>query len=357
MQETTSIAHMEKTDMRNERANVSYVLLTYNQERYVQEAIEAAFSQTYSPMEIIISDDASSDDTFEIIRKLTLSYKGNHKVVILQNQSNLGLGAHLKKVLKMTSGDWIVMAAGDDISMPHRTVAIMDAVQKNRNAGCVWSKQTIIDSIGLIVNQQNDAVGGFVVTGSSIDDSLNVRPKRLPIHATGCAAAWLRDVIMMNDYIPDGCWCEDLFYSFRCMALGRDLMHIEDSLVKYRRHDDNISGFCRETVDEANKTIRLRKHTISTLQFVEEDILMIAYNGDSGIDPALTQRLLDRIRMTVLKLEFECDILGGGPYSFSKVLYFSEYYSRKELIVVMIRCVIKQVTMRFTQTIAILLNR
>lgn len=40
---------------------ISFVLIAYNQERFIREAVEGAFSQTYSPLEIILSDDASSD--------------------------------------------------------------------------------------------------------------------------------------------------------------------------------------------------------------------------------------------------------------------------------------------------------
>ncbi|HUF60663.1 MAG TPA: glycosyltransferase, partial [Verrucomicrobiales bacterium] len=53
-----------------ERPLVSFLLLAYNQEQYIHEAVEGAFSQTYSPLEIILSDDCSTDRTFEIMREM-----------------------------------------------------------------------------------------------------------------------------------------------------------------------------------------------------------------------------------------------------------------------------------------------
>ena len=46
---------------------VTFALFTYNQERYVREAVEGVLAQTYEPLEIIISDDCSTDMTFSII--------------------------------------------------------------------------------------------------------------------------------------------------------------------------------------------------------------------------------------------------------------------------------------------------
>lgn len=56
----------EKKDQ--DRPLVTFALIAYDQERFIREAVEGAFSQTYSPLEIILSDDCSSDRTFEIIK-------------------------------------------------------------------------------------------------------------------------------------------------------------------------------------------------------------------------------------------------------------------------------------------------
>lgn len=52
-----------------EKPLISYVVTAYNIERFVREAVECAFAQTYSPLEIVLSDDCSSDRTFEIMKK------------------------------------------------------------------------------------------------------------------------------------------------------------------------------------------------------------------------------------------------------------------------------------------------
>ena len=49
------------------RPLITFALFAYNQEKYIEEAVQGAFLQTYSPLEIILSDDGSTDRTFEII--------------------------------------------------------------------------------------------------------------------------------------------------------------------------------------------------------------------------------------------------------------------------------------------------
>lgn len=100
-----------------DRPIVSYCLFTYNQELYVRESLEAALHQTYSPLEIIISDDCSSDHTVRILKEIINPYSGPHEIILNVNDQNLGIGAHVSKVMmELCSGDYIVMVGGDDVS-------------------------------------------------------------------------------------------------------------------------------------------------------------------------------------------------------------------------------------------------
>ncbi|RYZ52291.1 MAG: glycosyltransferase [Sphingobacteriales bacterium] len=105
---------------------VTFALFAFNQENYIEEAVEGAFSQTYSPLEIILSDDCSTDRTFEILEEKVLSYTGPHKVRLNRNVPNVGLIAHVTKVQEMATGAFIVTAAGDDISMPDRVAELVE---------------------------------------------------------------------------------------------------------------------------------------------------------------------------------------------------------------------------------------
>jgi cellulose synthase/poly-beta-1,6-N-acetylglucosamine synthase-like glycosyltransferase len=85
----------------SEHPLVSMLLIAYRQPDTVREAIEGALAQTYSPLEIIISDDASGDDTYAQMQAAVADYHGPHKIIMNRNQVNMGIGAHLSHLVTM----------------------------------------------------------------------------------------------------------------------------------------------------------------------------------------------------------------------------------------------------------------
>ncbi len=111
-----------------DRPLISFALFCYNQEDFIEEAVRAALAQTYSPLQIVISDDGSKDRSFDIIQKIISSYHGPHEIVLNRNEQNLGIGPHVNKVMtELVKGELIVTAAGDDISVPERTETVFRA--------------------------------------------------------------------------------------------------------------------------------------------------------------------------------------------------------------------------------------
>lgn len=78
---------MTEATLETERPLVTFALFACNQEKYIREAVEGAFSQSYEPLEIILSDDCSSDRTFEM-REMAAEYKGAHRLG-LQNSEQM----------------------------------------------------------------------------------------------------------------------------------------------------------------------------------------------------------------------------------------------------------------------------
>ena len=93
-------------------------MLAYRQEAHVAAAIAGAFAQTWPPLEILLSDDASPDGTYRVMQAMAAAYAGPHRVVLNRNEQNLGLIGHLNRVMALASGDFVVQNAGDDVSAP-----------------------------------------------------------------------------------------------------------------------------------------------------------------------------------------------------------------------------------------------
>jgi glycosyltransferase involved in cell wall biosynthesis len=123
----------------------TFVLYAYNEEKFIREAIESAFAQTYSPLEIVLSDDGSTDRTFEIMQEMAAAYKGPHKIILNRNEKNIGIGSQLNAAAAMTNGEFVVLANGDDISLPIRVERIVHEWESHgRTATAVWSEIAIV---------------------------------------------------------------------------------------------------------------------------------------------------------------------------------------------------------------------
>ena len=76
---------------------VSFCLCVFNQEDFIQEAVEGALNQDYPNLEIIISDDCSTDRTWEIITEIIANHTEKN-IILNRNRKNLGLSTHINKI-------------------------------------------------------------------------------------------------------------------------------------------------------------------------------------------------------------------------------------------------------------------
>jgi alpha-1,3-rhamnosyltransferase len=94
---------------------VSIIVITYNSAKYVLETLESAKTQTYQNIELIVSDDCSTDDTVEICRRWIEENKGRFvKAKIVTVDQNTGVSGNCNRGVKSAQGEWIKFIAGDD---------------------------------------------------------------------------------------------------------------------------------------------------------------------------------------------------------------------------------------------------
>lgn len=217
-----------------DRPLVTFALFSYNQEKYIQEAAEGALAQTYEPLEIIISDDHSTDSTFKIIKDIAAQYKGNHKIVIRQNTSNSGLNNHINKVVDIASGSFIVMAAGDDISEPHRTSTLVDAwIHNGKKDVAIQSGWTTIDDNSKYTKEYSTRLNGATKGIKSYFSE-----DRTIIH--GATGAYAINLFKKYSNLPENSSSEDKILSFRAL-LEDGIIGVTSLLVRYRIHDNSLT--------------------------------------------------------------------------------------------------------------------
>src|SRR4051794_15817407 len=94
---------------------ISVILLCYNHEKFVAEALDGIFAQTYSPLEIVIIDDCSPDRTIEVIDAKLAGHPKSSNIKVIRNPKNMTGEAGCQIGLSLTSGAFVHIASGDDV--------------------------------------------------------------------------------------------------------------------------------------------------------------------------------------------------------------------------------------------------
>ncbi len=246
--------HVQDDSSLNSSVSVSVVLVAYNQENFIREAIQSIFAQTEQSLEVILSDDCSTDGTFEVMKSEALAYQGKNRIILNRNSQNMGLANHLNRVIELSSGQFIVIQAGDDVSVPTRVEKLVARWRDHSpRVDIVVSHFEEID-----VSSKST---GFVETNVAMVPDLNQHPLRWCCGATGACAAYSRTLFEKYGPLGDRVHAEDWVYSFWAW-LESGIAVIEEPLLKHRTHASSIY-FIEKTVKQvadrqARKRVRAR---------------------------------------------------------------------------------------------------
>lgn len=243
-----------------EKPLVTFALFAYNQEEYIREAVESALAQDYEPLEIIISDDYSSDGTVDAIRETVSSYSGPHAVTINVNEKNLGLINHVNKVVSMCSGRLIVVAAGDDISHNSRAATLTNIFINSE------TEPLLIHSPVEKISKEGHSIGlKYPPLKSSSDIKSISKISEINSVYIGASAAWNKKLFEIYGPIKYPAAYEDIVLGTRA-AMMNGLAYCSSPLLRYR------SGAGITTSNEKLRSIKLfvswRKAWITTMEHV-----------------------------------------------------------------------------------------
>ena len=214
-----------------ERSLLTIAVVGYAQESYIAAALRAALAQTYTPLEIIASDDCSPDGTYEIMRQLLAEYRGPHQVVLNRTPRNLGLARHVNMVAGIARGELIAIAAGDDISDPERMTMTWNAWrQSGGRALSIFGNAIIID--------QHGREDGLYGAPPRPDELTAMGLAESGGGVLGCTHSVHRSIFDIFGPLDPETHSEDIVLPFRAALLGT-VEYVDRVMARYRLHDTN----------------------------------------------------------------------------------------------------------------------
>ena len=273
-------------NFRSNALHYSVFVLSYNQEAFVGDAIRSVLAQECDPVEIIISDDCSIDGTFDSIRAAVQGYDGPHNIQVRRNTENLGLVAHINLIVELASGDVIIPAYGDDISLPTRVAEIAEVFESHQ-PWLVHSDAIAIDEAGA-ETQSKYRKADFFRTTDPLETATSMSL------FLGASGAWHRALFDKYGPISFANVYDDLTLGFRA-ALEDGVAFIEKPLIQYREGVGLSHQLNRERNPEQAASDRRKKileATMSTYRQRLKDATTFGLDQDHPIVRKLSTALL-----------------------------------------------------------------
>ncbi|MHB8056990.1 MAG: glycosyltransferase family 2 protein [Desulfuromonadaceae bacterium] len=206
---------------------VSIVIPTYNGSRFLLSTVQSALNQTYSPIEVIVVDDGSTEDIAAILKPVI----GNIKYI---RQKNSGPAAARNHGILMSKGTYIAFLDHDDEWMPDNLLGKMAVMENNPECAMVYSYPELIDAAGLPLPQRYNL---NCPTGWVFEDFL--LHNRIATFSTVLICRNIFDKVGMLDESPEITCCDDYDMWLRITDVDK-IVFSPDKSVKYRIHEQNL---------------------------------------------------------------------------------------------------------------------
>jgi glycosyltransferase involved in cell wall biosynthesis len=135
----------------SESPKVSICIPSYNHARFLPAAIESALAQTYRPLEVVIVDDGSTDESFKIAESYAAEYPTLVKVFTHEGHLNRGISATVNLGFEKASGVYYSGLPSDDILYPDKIERQVEFLEARPDVGFVYSHMDIIDEQGRLI--------------------------------------------------------------------------------------------------------------------------------------------------------------------------------------------------------------
>jgi len=119
---------------------VTVTMPAYNASKYINEAIKSVLTQDYNSFELLILDDGSTDNTWDIIRQ----YRKDPRVRIYRNKKNSGGGAARNKTIRLARGKYISFCDADDLMLPGNLKTLSKFLDNHQEIGMVYPRALVI---------------------------------------------------------------------------------------------------------------------------------------------------------------------------------------------------------------------
>jgi glycosyltransferase involved in cell wall biosynthesis len=212
----------------SEQGLISIAMSTYNGERFIKEQIDSILEQSYSNLELIITDDGSSDKTIDIIKDYQ---KKDIRIKLYQNETNLGFVQNFAKAISLCGGEYIALADQDDIWKKDKLKTFLKKIGGNV---LIYSDADLVDEHAASMGKELIRPARELVSGA------NNRAFLLENCVSGNTLMFKKELLPYILPIPQSASFHDRWIVFVATTYG-SIIYTEKPMTYYRRYSEQIT--------------------------------------------------------------------------------------------------------------------
>ena len=223
---------------------VSVCVITYNSSKTVQQTLDSISAQTYPCLELVISDDCSSDETVSLCQEwLTNNSSRFVHTQVIARKENGGIGKNYNTAISASSGEWIKIIAGDDLLLPNCIADNVCFIGQHPQVDIVFSKvrvfhqegNRIVEEKELLPDSQSEAC--FMLSAEE-----QFRELMYKAFVPAVSSFFKRTLMIVHPMPENYPYCEDWPQWIRLTGMGIQLFYFNTITVLYRKDGNSLSS-------------------------------------------------------------------------------------------------------------------
>ncbi len=218
---------------------IDILMATYNSEKYLENQIDSILNQTYSNYHINICDDASTDNTINILSNYKMQQ--NNKISYTINNKNIGIKKNFSILLNNSTAEYIMFSDHDDvwvnnkIEKSYNKIIEMENIYSKNTPILVFCDKYVTDENLNIISNSHNKLEKFNTNAVSFNRLLMANI------ISGCTIIINKALKNLCANIPEDACMHDYWISLNAAAFGK-IGYISEPLMYYRQHSNNQLG-------------------------------------------------------------------------------------------------------------------
>ncbi|MFC1898796.1 glycosyltransferase [Chloroflexota bacterium] len=315
------------------RPKISICIPNYNYSSFIGEAIQSVLDQDLTDFEIVVVDDASTDNSASVVASFS-----DERIKYFQNDNNIGRVKNINKSLLLGSGEYITLLPSDDILLPaslKKRAAVLDS---NPRVGFVYSLSSSVKIDGSVVPERRLSKESYISSGEDEFTKL-IFGNYIPVLTTMVRKECYETLGVFSEAVTG---CADWEMWLRICLNGYYTAFVAEVLTCDRKHSGNISNYHRQTNLKGMAQYRVIKTVFSNLPLGKDCLSYLepkavktiarSMLASAGVNLIREQNSLARRNIGLAIAIDDCMILNWKAFALLIVSFLPGLHSFKKML-------------------------